>query len=50
MLCLPELELFDTMNSFEIMDVKMDSRMHRKTALSIKTATEKGIFVKDFTD
>ena len=50
MLCLPELELFDTMNSFEIMDAKMDSRMHRKTALTIKAAAERGIFVKNLTD
>lgn len=28
-LCKPDLELFDTMSCFEVMDPKMDSRMHR---------------------
>ncbi len=40
MLCKPTLDLFDTMNSFEVMHDKMDSRMHRAKALSVKSAKE----------
>ena len=46
MLCEPGLELFDTMNSFEVMDPKMDCRMHRKDAMSLQTAKEKGILLE----
>ena len=34
MLCKPELSLFDTMSCFEVMDPKMDARIHRREALS----------------
>ena len=50
MLCLPQLEFFDTMSSFEVMDAKMDSRMHRKEALTIKKAIESGILITELTD
>ena len=30
MLCKPSLDLFDSMSSFEAMDPKMDTRMHRR--------------------
>ena len=50
MLCQPQFDLNDPMSSFEVMDPKMDSRMHRKQAMSIKVATEKGILLTEFSD
>ena len=38
MLCKPDLDLFDTMSCFEVMDPKMDSRMHRKEVITITKA------------
>ena len=35
MICKPELDLFDTMNCFEVMDPKMDARMHRKKVKNV---------------
>jgi len=37
MLCKPELDLYDTMSCFEVMDPKMDNRMHRR---GVKTAKQ----------
>jgi hypothetical protein len=50
MLCKPSFDLFDSMNSFESMHEKMDSRMHRASALTVKTARDQGIIVPDLTD
>jgi hypothetical protein len=50
MLCKPTLDLFDTMNSFEVMHDKMDSRMHRAAALTVKAAKEQGIIAAELTD
>ena len=43
MLCKPDLELFDTMSCFEVLDKKMDSRAHRNEALTVKKAINYGI-------
>ena len=43
MLCKPELSLFDTMSCFEVMDPKMDARIHRREALSQQKAKANGI-------
>ena len=45
MLCKPDLDMFDTMSCFEVMDAKMDSRMHRKEVTTIKKAVEQGILI-----
>ena len=36
MICKPDLDLYDTMSCFEVMDAKMDSRMHRKEGKTIQ--------------
>ena len=46
MLCKPEMELFDTMSSFEVMDPKMDARMHRKSVPNVQKAVDNGILIK----
>ena len=46
MLCRPGLDLADTMSCFEVMDPKMDSRMHRKTVMTVPKAQAAGILVK----
>ena len=38
MLCNPNFDLNDSMSSFEVMDPKMDCRMHRKLVLTPKKA------------
>ena len=38
MLCKPELDMYDTMSCFEVMDKKMDSRVHRNEAMTVKKA------------
>ena len=45
MLCKPDLDMFDTMSCFEVMDAKMDMRMHRKQALTPAKARQDGILV-----
>jgi len=50
MLCKPSFDLFDSMNSFEAMHDKMDSRMHRASALTLKVARETGIIAPELTD
>lgn len=48
MICKPTLDLFDTMSSFEVMDPKMDMRMHRKLVPNLKAAKEnKVLLLKD---
>ena len=48
MICKPNLDLFDTMSSFEVMDPKMDMRMHRKLVPALKAAKEnKVLLMKD---
>ena len=48
MICKPNLDLFDTMSSFEVMDPKMDMRMHRKLVPTLKAAKEnKVLLMKD---
>lgn len=49
MLCKPSFDLFDSMNSFEVMHDKMDSRMHRASALTHKRAIELGV-ITELTD
>ena len=46
MLCKPDLDLFDTMSSFEVMDPKMDARMHRKDVPNVQKAVENGSLIK----
>ena len=46
MLCTPDLELFDTMSCFEVLDPKMDARMHRGLALTPARARQDGILVE----
>ena len=38
MICKPNLDLNDSMSAFEIMDPKMDGRMHRKLIVTPKQA------------
>lgn len=45
MLCKPTLDLFDSMSSFEVMDIKMDARMQRKLPLTPKQAKQSGILL-----
>ena len=45
MLCKPNLDMFDTMNCFEVLDPKMDTRMHRKLALTQAKARQNGILI-----
>ena len=45
MLCKPDLEMYDTMNTFEVLDPKMDCRMHRNLALTPAKAREQGILI-----
>jgi len=45
MLCKDELDLFDTMSCFEVMDHKMDSRMHRRESLTPAKAIQNGILI-----
>ena len=46
MLCNPGLDLADTMSCFEVMDPKMDSRMHRKKVMTVPKAQADGILTK----
>ena len=46
MLCKPDLDLFDTMSCFEVMDPKMDARMHRKDVPNVQKAVENGSLIK----
>ena len=46
MLCRPDLELFDTMSCFEVLDRKMDSRMHRAEALTPAKARQSGVLIQ----
>lgn len=46
MLCKPELELFDTMSCFEVLDPKMDARMHRAEALTLTKARKTGVLIQ----
>lgn len=50
MICKPTFDLFDSMNSFESMHDKMDSRKHRSSALTIKKAKEQQVIVTEMTD
>lgn len=52
MLCKPDLSLFDTMSCFEVMDLQMDARIHRKEALTASKARARGILkpVETLTD
>ena len=45
MLCKPDLSLFDTMSCFEVMDPKMDVRMHRAEALTAAKASANGVLI-----
>lgn len=45
MLCKDNLDLFETMSCFEVMDPKMDTRMHRKQVLNLKDAQKGNIIV-----
>ena len=45
MLCKPELDLFDTMSCFEVMDPKMDARMHRKEIMTVAKARAEGVLI-----
>ena len=47
MLCKPELDMFDTMSCFEVMDKKMDSRVHRNDAMTVKKAIQKDILKEE---
>ena len=46
MLCKPDMDLFDTMSCFEVMDPKMDARMHRKDIRTVKTAVDDGTLIQ----
>ena len=45
MLCKPNMDLFNTMSCFEVMDAKMDARMHRGESLTLSKAREQGILI-----
>ena len=45
MLCKPDLDMLDTMNCFEVLDPKMDARMHRKSAITPAKARQNGILI-----
>ena len=45
MLCKPDLDLFEMMSCFEVMDAKMDQRMHRKEVLTPAKARLNGVLV-----
>ena len=45
MLCKPSMDLFGTMSCFEVMDPKMDARMHRNDTLTLGMAREQGILI-----
>ena len=46
MLCKPDLDLFDTMSCFEVMDPKMDARMHRKDVQTVQKAVDEGVLIQ----